>query len=227
MRNILKGSGRKFLFLYSKQLRLTKRDSSDISGLAESIRLNGLLSPIVTRRTGAGYEIICGARRYRACIEAGLRKIPCLVVDVDDKTVAVMKITDNIHHKDLDIFILAEKVNDLMRKFNISYHEAAGLLGMSQPELVELLGMLRFSAEERKRIAEKAEPSSPKQSEERQKRNIEGRATDPRLYINSLNRITDVMRESGFNAKSTVSENGGTLEFNLIAEKIELGEKTS
>ena len=221
MKKFTLGGGQKFLWLYPRQLRLTERDSSDITGLSESIRYNGLLNPITVRRRTGGYEIICGARRYRASLVAGLRKIPCLVLDADDRTAALLRLTENLHHSDADIFAVAEKTDEVMRKFNISYHEAAGLLGMSQPELMELLGMLRFTPEQRKRLKENKPEPMPYEEPSSSGRQINKKITDLRLYINSLNRIVGVMRESGFDAKSTVSESEGVLEFKLIASKKE------
>lgn len=219
------GTRRKFIYLNPGQLRLAERSTSDVSGLAESIRYNGLLNPITVRRSASGYEIICGARRYRAAMVAGLRKIPCLLLDVDDRTVATLRLTENIHHFDEDVFTLAEKTGEVMRQYNISYHEMAGLLGMSQPELMELLGMLRFTPEQRKKMTERR-PITVKEKEktvsaqpDALKQSVTKKITDIRLYKNSLNRIVGVMRESGFNAKSTVSEDEGVFEFTLVASK--------
>lgn len=217
------GTRRKFIYLNPGQLRLTQKSNSDVSGLAESIRYNGLLNPITVRRSGSGYEIICGSRRYRAALVAGIRKIPCLLLDVDDRTVATMRLTENIHHFESDIFTLAEKTNEAMRQYNISYHEMAGLLGMNQTELMELLGMLRFTQEQRRKMTEK--PLSKEkiklqiETQEEQKPSVTKKITDIRLYKNSLNRIVGVMRESGFNTKSTVSEDEGIFEFTLVASK--------
>jgi ParB family chromosome partitioning protein len=215
---------RKFIYLNPGQLRLVERSTSDISGLAESIRYNGLLNPITVRRSASGYEIICGARRYRAALAAGLRKIPCLFIDADDRTVATLRLTENIHHFEGDVFAIAEKAGEVMRQYNISYHEMAGLLGMSQPELVELLGMLRFTPEQRKRMTENAEMSRQSASDQdieidKPRPTVTKKITDIRLYKNSLNRIVGVMRESGFNAKSTVCEDEGVFEFTLVASK--------
>lgn len=225
MLNSRYGTRRKFVYLNPGQLRLVERSTSDISGLAESIRYNGLLNPLTVRRSASGYEIICGARRYRAAMLAGLRKIPCLLLDVDDRTVATLRLTENIHHYEGDIFSLAEKTGEVMRQYNISYHEMAGLLGMSQPELMELLGMLRFTPEQRRKMTEKqpiiineTKKSCPVETEAL-KQSVTKKITDIRLYKNSLNRIVGVMRESGFNAKSTVSEDEGVFEFTLVASK--------
>ena len=216
------GASRKFIYLKPEQLRLTVRNDTDVSGLAESIRYNGLLKPITVRRRASGYEIICGARRYKAALLAGLRKIPCLLLDADDRMVATLRITENIHHFEGDVFAIAEKTGEVMRQYNVSYHEMAGLLGMSQTELMELLGMLRFTPEQRKKMLEKPQISKIESGDfEPQKAgpNVTKKITDIRLYKNSLNRIAGVMRESGFNTKSTVSEDEGVFEFTLIASK--------
>lgn len=218
------GARRKFIYLNPGQLRIVEKSCSDVSGLAESIRYNGLLNPITVRRAASGYEIICGTRRYRAALVAGIRKIPCLLIDADDRTVATLRITENIHHFEGDVFAVAEKTGEVMRQYNISYHEMAGLLGMSQPELMELLGMLRFTPEQRKKMTEK--PIAPNEvtkqpliEQEKPKPSVTKKITDIRLYKNSLNRIVGVMRESGFTAKSTVSEDDGVFEFTLVASK--------
>lgn len=221
MKGYKNGARQKFIWLYPRQLRMVERENSDITGLAESIRYNGLLNPITVRRNSGGYEIICGARRYRASLVAGLRKIPCLLLDADDRTAAVLRLTENIHHTDADVFEVAEKTDRLMRQFNISYHEAAGLLGMSQPELMELLGMLRFTPEQRRKMTESKEAERREETDlpVAPQRQINKKITDIRLYINSLNRIVGVMRESGFDAKSTLTEGEGSLEFTLVASR--------
>ena len=65
-------------------------DKKALTELADSIKAHGLIQPIILRKTGKSYEIIAGERRWRACKMAGLKEIPCIIKDVDDKVSANM-----------------------------------------------------------------------------------------------------------------------------------------
>ncbi len=214
---------KKLTFLAPDKIRLTVKDSSNVSGLAESIRHNGLLSPLTVRQTPYGYELVCGVRRYRACILAGIRKIPCLVVTADDKTAALMRVTENIHKSDTDVFLTAEKVDKVMREFNSSYHETAALLGISQPELMKLLGMLRFTQKEREEMKsrqyEKVLIKEEPKAHQNESPNSKIVSSDIRIFINSFNRIVAAMRNAGYSVKSVTSEVGESIEYSIITDK--------
>lgn len=215
--------GKRLIYIEPKKIRVTEKDNSSVSGLAESIRHNGILSPLTVRKTQYGYELVCGVRRYRAAVQLGIRKLPCLVVDADEKASRLMSISENIHKKDIEIFETAERVDKVMREYNSSYHETAALLGISQQDLMKLLGMLRFSEEERQELKEKqftklmlSKKEAPPQKEFTPTKII---SQDVRIFINSLTRIANLMRNAGYSVKCVTSEVGETIEFSITTSK--------
>lgn len=216
----------KLILLKPSDIHSVGRLCEDVSGLAESIRYNGVLSPLLVRRSAKGYELICGRRRYFAAIAAGVRKIPCLITDADDKTAAIIRLTEKIHRSETDIYSVALEADGLMREFRMSYHEAAGRLGMTQPELAELLGTLRYTEEQFRRLSEKqntkkcrerAEPEPQKSADTPKPSKIA--VNDIRLFTNSLDRVIAAMREAGFSVKSVTGETEDYVEYTVRAEK--------
>ena len=127
----------------------------ELDGLARSIASNGLLQPISVRRTSGGkYEIIAGERRWRACVQAGMRQIPCLVQECSDAQSAVLAILENLQRQDLQVFEEAEGIRRLMEDWGVTQEEAARRLGKSQSAIANKLRLLRLTSEERKCIVE-------------------------------------------------------------------------
>lgn len=127
----------------------------ELDGLSRSIASNGLLQPISVRRTSGGkYEIIAGERRWRACIQAGMRQIPCLVQECSDAQSAVLAILENLQRQDLQVFEEAEGIRRLMEDWGVTQEEAARRLGKSQSAIANKLRLLRLTSEERKCIVE-------------------------------------------------------------------------
>lgn len=127
----------------------------ELDGLSRSIASNGLLQPISVRRTSGGkYEIIAGERRWRACVQAGMRQIPCLVQECSDAQSAVLAILENLQRQDLQVFEEAEGIRRLMEDWGVTQEEAARRLGKSQSAIANKLRLLRLTSEERKCIIE-------------------------------------------------------------------------
>ncbi len=72
-----------------------------MSELADSIRIHGVIEPIIARKSGDGYEIVAGERRWRAAKKAGIHKVPAIVKELDDENALVQALTENIHRKGL------------------------------------------------------------------------------------------------------------------------------
>ncbi len=122
----------------------------EINGLSQSIAANGLLQPISVRRTTGGvFEIIAGERRWRACIQAGLKQIPCLLVECSDEQSAVLAILENLQRQDLQLFEEAEGIRCLIEDWGVTQEEAARRLGKSQSAIANKLRLLRLTPEER------------------------------------------------------------------------------
>ncbi len=130
-------------------------DEEELSGLSESIRSNGILQPLSVRRTTCGnYEIIAGERRFRACKQAGLEHVPCIVMDVDEQKSAILAILENIQRHDLSFFEQAEGIMRLIEEWGVTQEEAALRLGKAQSTIANKLRLLKIPPYLRHKILE-------------------------------------------------------------------------
>jgi len=110
--------------------------------LAESIRTRGLLQPIVVRRTGDGFELLAGERRFRAAQLAGIDRLPAIVRDGDDPL--EIALIENIQREDLSPLEEAEALSTLIERHGYSHREVADLLGKSRPYVSNTLALTRL-----------------------------------------------------------------------------------
>ncbi|PCH65175.1 MAG: chromosome partitioning protein ParB [Gammaproteobacteria bacterium] len=122
--------------------------------LADSIRAQGLVQPIVVRPVNGGhYEIIAGERRWRACKIAGLDTVAALVRDVSDRSAIAMALIENIQREDLNPMEEANALHRLREEFSMTHQEAAEAVGRSRAAVSNLL-RLRNLNDEVKRLVE-------------------------------------------------------------------------
>ncbi|MGI2261341.1 ParB/RepB/Spo0J family partition protein [Shewanella sp. GXUN23E] len=108
--------------------------------LSESIRVQGIIQPIVVRSVAAGqYEIIAGERRWRAAQLAGLDKVPCLVKEVPDESAVAIALIENIQREDLNAMEEAVALNRLIEEFSLTHQEVATAVGKSRTTVTNLL----------------------------------------------------------------------------------------
>mgnify|MGYP002409796363 FL=1 len=124
----------------------------ELRSLAESIQRNGLIQPIVVRRTFKGYELVAGERRLRACKMAGLWVIPAVLSEYSDNESAVMALIENLQRSNLNLFEEAEGIRRLMEKANLTQEECARRLGKSQSSVANKLRLLNLSPDLRQQI---------------------------------------------------------------------------
>ena len=125
---------------------------TELQGLAQSIAANGVLQPLCVRPAGESFELISGERRLRASVMAGLKTVPCIICDANDKDSAVYALLENIQRADLHYFEEAEALEKLIHDFNLSQSDAAMLLGRSQPAISNKLRLLRIPSVVRDQI---------------------------------------------------------------------------
>ncbi len=131
----------------------TRFDEGELSGLAESIRRNGILQPITVRkRTDGCYELIAGERRLRAARLAGLAEVPCILIKADNRKAAILGLVENIQRANLDPFEEAEAIRRLMNEWGATQLEVAERLGKAQSTVANKLRLLRLSTDQRARI---------------------------------------------------------------------------
>ncbi len=122
-----------------------------IQELAESIRAQGVVQPIVVRRAGAeGYEIIAGERRWRAAQVAGLEQVPAVVREVSDQAALAMALIENIQREDLNPLDEAQAMRRLAEDHGLTHQQMAEAIGRSRAAVTNLLRLLELDA----RVAE-------------------------------------------------------------------------
>lgn len=129
-----------------------RKEFGDLSDLVSSIRERGVLEPILVRPNGSRYQIIAGERRYRASLEAGLTRVPCMVFDVDDQGVLEISLIENLQRKDLNPFEEADAIAKLVDSLDLTHEEAARKLGRSRTSLTETLTLVHVPGSVRDRL---------------------------------------------------------------------------
>ena len=130
----------------------TRMDEGSLYELAESIRSQGIMQPILVRpleSAGAKaqrYEIIAGERRFRAARLAGLDEVPVLVREVPDESAAVMALIENIQREDLNPLEEAQGLKRLVDEFGMTHELAAQAVGRSRSAASNLLRLLNLAA---------------------------------------------------------------------------------
>ena len=125
----------------------TRMDEGSLYELAESIKSQGIMQPILVRPVGAsGYEIIAGERRFRAAKLAGLDEVPVLVKAVPDEAAAVMALIENIQREDLNPLEEAQGLQRLVDEFALTHEQAAQAVGRSRSAASNLLRLLKLTA---------------------------------------------------------------------------------
>lgn len=128
-------------------------DDNELYQLSRSIQENGVLQPVCVRKTGVTYEIISGERRCRASKLAGLDEVPCIILNVDEESSAVLALIENIQRSDLSFFEEAIAINELINVYGLTQQEAAKRLGKAQSTVANKLRLLRFTDAERNILA--------------------------------------------------------------------------
>ena len=219
-------------------------DDEGLRELSESIRNYGILNPLTLRLRGGVYELVAGERRLRAAKLAGLREVPCILLDVNMEDAGLIALIENLQRKDLDFIEEATGIRQLIQRFGMSQEEAARRIGRSQsavanklrllrlpPDVLEALrqnglterhgrALLRLEDEEAQRAAlahileqdltvaatdayvealltAPAEEPSPSPPPARRRTFI---LKDVRLFLNSLTRNVELMKQGGIDA---------------------------
>lgn len=227
--------------------------SEELLSLAESIKENGILQPLLARRINNSdyYEIIAGERRLRAAILANLATVPCLIVDCDYEESAVYSIIENIQRSDLSFFEEAQAINQMQNHFGMTQEQIAKRLGKSQSSLSNKLRLLKLPADvryfiEKEGLTERHARALLKLESEKQmwtalnlikekglnvqqtedyinsitnkavkphKNNIVKIFKDVRIFVNTVNKAINTMKEAGIPAESNKTETEDYIEF--------------
>lgn len=127
-------------------------DPAQLTSLAKSISQDGIIQPLTVRKVNNYFELISGERRLRAAKLAGLRSVPCIIVDISDERSAVLALIENIQRSDLNFFEEAEAISILIKEYGMTQEDAAIRLGMAQSTIANKLRLLKLTSIERKMI---------------------------------------------------------------------------
>ena len=130
-------------------------DEAALAELAESIRLHGIIQPLTVRKLASGYyQIIAGERRWRAARRAGLREVPVVVVEADDRKAAELAMIENLQREDLNPMEEAAGFQVLIDTYHMTQEEAAAQVGKSRSAVANALRLLSLSAPVAKLVEE-------------------------------------------------------------------------
>ncbi len=120
----------------------------ELETLADSIRTQGIIQPILVRKTGEDhYEIIAGERRWRAAQMAGLVKVPVVIKEVSDENAMAIALIENIQREDLNALEEALALERLSKEFNLTHQQVADAVGKSRATVSNLLRLLTLTDE--------------------------------------------------------------------------------
>jgi ParB family transcriptional regulator, chromosome partitioning protein len=127
-------------------------DESKLQELAESIKEKGVLEPLIVRRTGQGYELIVGERRWRAAQKAGLKEVPVVVKEAERREALEISLIENLQREDLNPIEAAEAFKHLIEEFNISQEDLSKRIGKDRTTIANALRLLKLPIEIRNQL---------------------------------------------------------------------------
>jgi ParB family chromosome partitioning protein len=122
-------------------------DDDELAQLADSIKVHGVLQPLVVRQSGEQYQLIAGERRLRASHLAGLSEVPVHVVAFDDQQVYEAALVENIHRTDLNAIEKAQGFKDYLERYGLTHEQLGKRLGIDRSSISNLVGLLNLPTE--------------------------------------------------------------------------------
>ena len=129
-------------------------DEEKIDELADSIKEHGLIQPVILRKSGKGYEIVAGERRWRACRKAGLKEIPCIIKELSDEQNMLIAIIENMQREDLNPIEEAEGISQMVTVFGMTQEQVSKSVGKSRPYITNVLRLLKLPEEVQALVSE-------------------------------------------------------------------------
>ena len=130
-------------------------DNAALAELAESIRLHGIIQPLTVRKLSSGYyQIIDGERRWRAARLAGLKEVPVVVMEADDRKAAELAMIENLQREDLNPMEEALGYQALIQQYHMTQEEAAARVGKSRPAVANSLRLLELDPSVQQQVVE-------------------------------------------------------------------------
>lgn len=129
-------------------------DKDKIRSLEESIANHGIVQPIIVRKHEKGYEIVAGERRWRAAKNSSLKKIPCIIKELDNEKLMELSLIENLQREDLNEIEEALAYKKLKEEFEMTQEKIASIVGKSRPYVANTLRLLNLDNEIREMIIE-------------------------------------------------------------------------
>lgn len=126
-----------------------------LAELAQSIRANGVIQPLIVRRRGDRYELVAGERRLRAARLAGLERVPAVIQDLADDKLLEVSLVENIQREDLNPIELAQAFDRMVRELKISHEQIGQRTGKDRTTITNLIRLLRLPADVQLLVAER------------------------------------------------------------------------
>ncbi|MDR3021216.1 MAG: ParB/RepB/Spo0J family partition protein [Clostridiales bacterium] len=120
-------------------------DANSLDELANSIKIHGVVSPLIVVKSGKKYMLVAGERRFRASKLAGLKTVPVIIKDYDNKQIKEISLIDNIQREDLNAIDLASYLHQLMEEFGYTQDQLADRVGKSRSHVTNLLRLLQLN----------------------------------------------------------------------------------
>src|SRR5262245_24853969 len=122
--------------------------------LAQSIRHNGIIQPLVVRRSGDRFQIIAGERRWRAAQRAGLHRVPCIIKDVAEENLLELSLIENIQREELNPIEEANAYKKLLEQRSLTQEEVAQRVGKERSSITNMLRLLKLPTDVQKLVEE-------------------------------------------------------------------------
>lgn len=122
-------------------------DESKLKELAESIRVTGVIQPLIVRNSDNGYELVAGERRWRASRIANLKKVPCIIRNYDEKQNALVAIIENMQRENLNPIEEAEGLKSMTEKYGLTQEQVSNSLGKSRTYITNSIRLLKLPTE--------------------------------------------------------------------------------
>ncbi len=128
-------------------------DEKKLEELANSIRTNGVIQPLIVRETQNGYELVAGERRWRASRLANIRRVPCIIRNFDDKQNAIVAIIENMQREDLNPIEEAMGLRSMTEKYGFTQEQVSASLGRSRTYIANSIRLLKLPEEIQKYVS--------------------------------------------------------------------------
>ncbi len=126
-----------------------------LAELAQSIRANGIIQPLIVRRSRDGYELVAGERRWRAARLAGFAEVPVVIQDLADDRLLEMTLIENIQREDLNPIEIAQAFDRMIRELKLSHEQVGQRTGKDRSTVTNMLRLLRLPEEVQILLAER------------------------------------------------------------------------